>query len=83
LLPIRVTVTLVPRTPLFGLIEVSVGAPAVVPVPWYSTAPISNAFGLAGSGRGLPKKSVIGIEADVTPLAPIISTQGLVEAQVS
>ena len=57
--PVRVTGTAVVVVPLLaesGLIEVSVGAGAVL-APWNSTAPISKKFGWDGSGRGRPKKS--------------------------
>lgn len=59
LVPIRVTVKEVPRAPVFGEIELSVGAATVV-VLWNSTAPTSISVGLPGSGLGLPKKSVCG-----------------------
>jgi len=52
--PVIVTGTTVPWTPVLGLIELSVPAP----LPWNSTAPTSKWFGLAGSGRGFPKKSM-------------------------
>jgi hypothetical protein len=56
-LPVRVTGTLVPRTPVLGLILVRRGATAA-PVFWDSTAPTSKTVSL--SGRGFPKKSVVG-----------------------
>lgn len=43
-------------------------AAAPVCAPWYSTAPTSTAFRFAGSGRGLPKKSVLG--AELNPVLP-------------
>lgn len=52
--PVIVTFTTVPCTPLVGEIEAIVPTP----LPWNSTAPTSNRFGTAGSGRGFPKKSV-------------------------
>jgi hypothetical protein len=63
LVPVRVTATTLPRAPELGEIEVSVGVPPPVPPPpepMNSTAPTSTAFGLLGSGLGLPKKSVVG-----------------------
>jgi hypothetical protein len=49
--PVNVTFTALPRTPIFGEMEVSVavGTPA-----WSSIAPMSNRVGAPGSGRGLP-----------------------------
>jgi hypothetical protein len=55
--PVRVTLTDVPRRPDVGEIVVRVGAATV---PWNSKAPTSNFVGLDGSGRGFPKKSVWG-----------------------
>jgi hypothetical protein len=55
--PVRVTLTDVPRTPDVGEIDIRVGAGTV---PWNSMAPTSNLVGLTGSGRGFPKKSVCG-----------------------
>ena len=57
LVPVKVTATVVPRAPKFGLIELSVGTGLM---PWNSTAPTSNPFGWDGSGLGLPKKSAFG-----------------------
>jgi hypothetical protein len=58
LVPVSVTGTLLFRPPVFGAIEVKVGAPTLA--PWNSTAPTSKAVGLVGLGRGFPKKSVVG-----------------------
>jgi hypothetical protein len=57
LVPVRVTATVVPRVPALGLIDVNVGGGVL---PWNSTAPMSNLLDTAGSGLGLPKKSVLG-----------------------
>src|ERR1700687_2117717 len=43
-------------------------ATAGPPAPWNSTAPTSNRFCTAGSGLGLPKKSVLGVTAKVEEL---------------
>jgi hypothetical protein len=64
LVPVRVTATLVPRNPDAGAMEASVGALATA-APWNSTAPMSKACGLEGSGLGLPKKSVDGCFAEL------------------
>lgn len=53
--PVMVTLTLVPRAPELGLIELSVGGPTMP-----SMAPMSKCVVSALSGRGLPKKSVVG-----------------------
>src|ERR1700730_706653 len=52
LVPVRVTATVVPRTPELGLIDVNVG---IGLLPWNSTAPTSKRFGCEGSGLLLPK----------------------------
>ena len=52
--PVIVTGTTVPCAPLVGEMDAIVPTP----LPWNSTAPTSNRFGTAGSGLGLPKKSV-------------------------
>jgi hypothetical protein len=49
--PVIVTATTVPCAPVAGEIAVSVPTP----LPWNSMAPMSNRFGVAGSGLGLPK----------------------------
>jgi hypothetical protein len=54
LVPVRVTATVVPRTPVVGAIAVSVGGSVF---PWYSTAPTSNLLVTAASNLLLPKKS--------------------------
>ena len=59
LVPVIVTATVVPRTPEVGLIDVIV-APVVVTLACASTAPGSNFPSPVVSGRGLPKKSVVG-----------------------
>ena len=46
--PVRVTATLAPRTPDAGAIDVSTGVPAVPPVPWTSTAPMSKVSRIGG-----------------------------------
>jgi hypothetical protein len=58
LVPVRVTGTSVPRTPVFGAIEVNVGAGGGGATN--STAPGSNVPSTPVSGLGLPKKSVLG-----------------------
>lgn len=69
--PVRVTFTVVPRRPMFGLIVVSVVL-RVPGVPWNSTAPWSIWVSPAPSGRGFPKKSVLGTVAPVgTISAPV------------
>ena len=56
--PVRVTGTLVPRTPDVGAIEVSVGAGVVVPAN--STAPISIGVTVPAPFLRVPKKSNVG-----------------------
>src|ERR1700730_2132740 len=68
LVPVKVTATVVPRTPALGLIEVNVG---IRLVPWNSTAPTSKRLGWAGSGLGLPKKSLSGT------WMPVIALKGM------
>lgn len=55
--PVRVTLTAVPRRPDVGAIDVRVGGATA---PWNSKAPTSNLVRFEGSGRGFPKKSVCG-----------------------
>jgi hypothetical protein len=59
LVPVRVTVKLLPCAPVLGAIKVSVGR--VPAADWNSTAPTSKRLGTAGSGLALPKKSVRGV----------------------
>lgn len=54
LVPVRVTTTVEPRTPVVGVIAVSVGGGVL---PTNSTAPISKPDATAESGLLLPKKS--------------------------
>jgi hypothetical protein len=72
-LPIKVTATFVPRSPVLGVIEDSFGPLALFR---NSTAPTSNLFGTAGSGLGLPKKSVLGVTAKVGELVGMASIIG-------
>src|SRR5271157_607393 len=69
LVPVRVTATVVPRRPEVGAIEVNVGAGGAG--IWNSTAPTSKAPRLPGSGRGLPKKSLLGA---AKPAADVVGT---------
>jgi hypothetical protein len=57
-LPVRVTETLVPRTPVLGLMLVRDAA--IAPGLLVSTAPTSMDPPASGFGRGFPKKSVVG-----------------------
>jgi hypothetical protein len=73
--PVRVTATVVARAPEIGLIAVSVGGATL---PLNSTAPTSSLVPVM-SGRGLPKKSVVGaavyaalIFADPPQLAAVL-----------
>jgi hypothetical protein len=58
LVPVIVTGIVVPRTPELGVIDDTVGGGTLL--PWNSIAPMSSKFFTAGSGLGLPKKSVVG-----------------------
>lgn len=68
--PVRVTGTILPRTPVAGVMEVRVGG-----VLRYSTAPISIAVP-ATSGLGLPKKSVFGAAVKFGDVTGIWSITG-------
>lgn len=63
--PVKVTFTAVPVRPAAGEILLRVGAGGV---PWNSIAPMSKPPANFGSGRGLPKKSVLGAILNVGEL---------------
>ena len=74
MVPVRVTVKLLPCAPVLGAIEVSVGR--VLATPWNSTAPTSMKFRFAGSGLVFPKKSVWGASAPPAELTEMALMAG-------